>query len=104
MRSTVRDIRAELGPMFRLGLPVVIGELGWMAMGVVDTVMVGDLGAEALLLLREGEVHSLSSLRAFGSGFQRGSRFSAKARGPSAKSGWLQCRRSRPQAASSASL
>lgn len=48
MRRILDDIRAELGPMLRLGLPVVIGELGWMAMGVVDTVMVGGLGAESL--------------------------------------------------------
>ena len=34
--------------MFRLALPVVIAELGWMAMGVVDTLMVGRLGPEAI--------------------------------------------------------
>lgn len=34
--------------MFHLAVPVVFSELGWMAMGVVDTVMVGRLGAEAI--------------------------------------------------------
>jgi MATE family multidrug resistance protein len=34
--------------MISLALPVVLGELGWMAMGVVDTMMVGRVGAEAL--------------------------------------------------------
>jgi MATE family multidrug resistance protein len=34
--------------MFRLAVPVVIAELGWMAMGVVDTLMVGRLGPEAI--------------------------------------------------------
>jgi len=34
--------------MLRLALPVVMAELGWMAMGVVDTVMVGRLSPEAI--------------------------------------------------------
>ena len=34
--------------MFALALPVTLGELGWMAMGVVDTMMVGRLSAEAI--------------------------------------------------------
>ena len=34
--------------MIRLALPVIAAELGWMSMGVVDTVMVGPLGAAAL--------------------------------------------------------
>jgi MATE family, multidrug efflux pump len=37
----------ELGPMLRLAGPVVVAELGWMAMGIVDTIVVGPLGAEA---------------------------------------------------------
>ncbi len=34
--------------MFDLAAPIVIAELGWMTMGLVDTVMVGRLGAEAI--------------------------------------------------------
>ena len=34
--------------MLRIAVPVVMAELGWMAMGVVDTVMVGGLGPEAI--------------------------------------------------------
>lgn len=34
--------------MLRLALPVVLAELGWMAMGIVDTLMVGPLGPEAI--------------------------------------------------------
>jgi MATE family multidrug resistance protein len=34
--------------MFALAVPVVLAELGWMAMGVVDTLMVGPLGPEAI--------------------------------------------------------
>ena len=41
-------VRDALLPMIRLALPVIAAELGWMSMGVVDTVMVGPLGAAAL--------------------------------------------------------
>ncbi len=34
--------------MLRLAAPVVLAELGWMFMGVVDTLMVGRLGPEAI--------------------------------------------------------
>ena len=36
-------LRTELGPTIRLALPLVLAELGWMSMGIVDTVMVGHL-------------------------------------------------------------
>lgn len=42
------SLRGELGPTLRLAGPVVLAELGWMAMGVVDLVMVGRLGPEAI--------------------------------------------------------
>ena len=34
--------------MLRLAAPIVLAELGWMAMGVVDTMVVGRVGADAL--------------------------------------------------------
>ncbi|HXG54911.1 MAG TPA: MATE family efflux transporter [Vicinamibacterales bacterium] len=34
--------------MFRLALPVVLAEMGWMTMGMADTLMVGRLGPEAI--------------------------------------------------------
>lgn len=34
--------------MFSLAVPVVLAELGWMTMGLVDTLMVGRLGPEAI--------------------------------------------------------
>ena len=34
--------------MLRLALPVVLAELGWMAMGIVDTIMVAPLGPSAI--------------------------------------------------------
>jgi len=36
-------IRAELAPMLRLALPLIVAELGWMAMEIVDTIMVSRL-------------------------------------------------------------
>ncbi len=41
-------MREELIQMIRLGGPLVLAELGWMAMGVVDTMFVGRVGAEAI--------------------------------------------------------
>jgi MATE family multidrug resistance protein len=40
--------RQELGAMVALAVPVVLSELGWMAMGIVDTIMVGRLGPAAI--------------------------------------------------------
>ncbi len=42
------DITPELKPMLRVAIPVVLAELGWMSMGVVDTIMVGPLGPAAI--------------------------------------------------------
>lgn len=41
-------VAAELPAMLRLALPVVLAELGWMAMGIVDTIMVAPLGPAAI--------------------------------------------------------
>lgn len=43
-----RRLRGEFGPMLRLSAPLALAELGWMAMGTVDTVMAGPLGPAAL--------------------------------------------------------
>ncbi len=40
--------RRELRAMTALALPVVLSELGWMLQGIVDTIMVGHLGPEAI--------------------------------------------------------
>jgi len=36
-------LRAEMRPTFRLAVPLVLAELGWMSMAIVDTMMVGRL-------------------------------------------------------------
>ena len=41
-------MRQELLQMIRLAGPLVLAELGWMAMGVVDTMFVGRVSAEAI--------------------------------------------------------
>jgi MATE family multidrug resistance protein len=43
-------LRRELRPTLTLALPLVLAEVGWMSMGIVDTVMVGHLpdSAEAI--------------------------------------------------------
>jgi len=43
-----RGFRTEIRPMLRLAAPLAMAELGWMAMGFVDTVMAGRLGAAAI--------------------------------------------------------
>lgn len=40
--------RSELRALIALAIPVVFSELGWMAQGVVDTIMVGKLGPAAI--------------------------------------------------------
>jgi MATE family multidrug resistance protein len=38
----------EFRPLMRLAGPVILAEVGWMSMGLVDTVMVGQLGPAAI--------------------------------------------------------
>jgi MATE family multidrug resistance protein len=38
----------ELRPLMRLAGPVILAEVGWMSMGLVDTIMVGPLGPAAI--------------------------------------------------------
>jgi multidrug resistance protein, MATE family len=40
--------KRELAALTHLAIPVVLSELGWMAQGVVDTIMVGRLGPAAI--------------------------------------------------------
>jgi Na+-driven multidrug efflux pump len=55
VRARVRNaLRQELRPMATLAAPLVLAEVGWMAMGVVDTMMVGRVGAEAVAAVSLG--------------------------------------------------
>jgi multidrug resistance protein, MATE family len=44
----VQEWKRELAALTQLAIPVVLSELGWMAQGVVDTIMVGRLGPAAI--------------------------------------------------------
>ncbi len=48
MRPIPGEWKKELGALVALAVPVVLSELGWMAQGVVDTIMVGRLGPAAI--------------------------------------------------------
>jgi MATE family multidrug resistance protein len=49
-------MRRELRPMLELALPVVIAEIGWILMGIVDTIIVGPLGPAALGAVGTGSI------------------------------------------------
>ena len=49
-------MRAELRAMLSLAWPVVIAEMGWIAMGIVDTIIVGPLGAAAIGAVGTGSI------------------------------------------------
>jgi len=48
MLCGLRGLRQEIRPMLHLATPVVLAEIGWMSMGLVDTIMVGRVGPEAI--------------------------------------------------------
>jgi MATE family multidrug resistance protein len=65
-RQQHRD-RNELQAMLALAAPVVLGELGWMAQNIVDTIMVGKLGPAAIGAVALGNaVYYTPSLFGFG--------------------------------------
>ena len=45
-----QTIRAEFRPSLRLAVPLVLAELGWMSMAIVDTMMVGRLPNSAVAI------------------------------------------------------
>jgi len=66
-------VREEFGPTLRLALPLVIAEVGWMSMGIVDTIMVGRLPDSAIAIGATGLGQSLyHSIAIFGSGLLLG--------------------------------
>jgi MATE family multidrug resistance protein len=50
MRRAIQELRSEAPSVFTLAWPLVLAEIGWMAMAVVDTIMVGHMrnSAEAI--------------------------------------------------------
>jgi MATE family multidrug resistance protein len=66
-------VKEELPPMLRLAGPIVLAELGWMSMGIVDTIMVGRLpnSAEAIGAVSLGSI-LFYTVGMFGSGLLLG--------------------------------
>jgi MATE family multidrug resistance protein len=66
-----RPSRADLRELWRLALPIVAVQLGGMAMGVVDTIMVGHVSREARPATALGNMYAISVLL-FGMGILMG--------------------------------
>jgi MATE family multidrug resistance protein len=67
MTSSPGQWRSELKGLVGLAVPVVLSELGWMAQGIVDTIMVGNLGPAAIGSVALGNaVYYTPALFAFG--------------------------------------
>lgn len=71
MTTALGAVRREVKPMIALAVPVVVAELGWIAMGIVDIGMVGRLGAEAIGAVGVGSILFMT-LAVFGMGFLLG--------------------------------
>jgi multidrug resistance protein, MATE family len=71
--SSGEELRAEFRATLRLALPLVFAEIGWMAMGIVDTIMVGRLPNSAVAIGATGLGQSLyHSVVIFGGGLLLG--------------------------------
>src|ERR1700720_4231035 len=70
IRRTVspQTLRKEFRPTLRLALPLILAEIGWMSMGVVDTIMVGRLPNSAVAIGATGLGQSLYASVAIFSG------------------------------------
>jgi len=47
---TLKALKKELVPTIHLAAPLVLGEIGWMSMGIVDAIMVGHLPNSAVAM------------------------------------------------------
>ena len=66
MPLRLSDIRGELPPLLRLALPLIAGELGWVSMSLVDTVMLGHLPNSALAMSSAALASHLYNTLCFG--------------------------------------
>src|SRR5215469_3241562 len=57
--DTAPPLRSDFRLTLRLALPLILAEVGWMTMGVVDTLMVGRLTNSALAIGATGLGQSL---------------------------------------------
>src|SRR5579885_2480089 len=71
MRDRLEILRQEFRPTLRLAAPLVLAELGWMTMTLVDTAMVGRLGPRAIGAVGLGSM-LFYTLGIFGTGMMLG--------------------------------
>ena len=72
-RTPFAVVRADFLLTLRLALPLIIAEVGWMSMGIVDTIMVGRLPDSAVAIGATGLGQSLyHSIAIFGGGLLLG--------------------------------
>ena len=64
----LKALRAELPMLLSLALPLIAGELGWIAMSVVDTAMLGRVPGSAVPLAASALAQVLFNTLAFGTG------------------------------------
>jgi MATE family multidrug resistance protein len=67
-RPTLHDFRTELPPLVHLALPLIAGELGWVSMSLVDTIMLGHLPHSALAMSSAALAQVLFNTFCFGVG------------------------------------
>jgi MATE family multidrug resistance protein len=60
------SIRQQIRPVLTLALPLIAAELGWMSMGIVDTVMVGHMDRAAINIASAALGQVLYNTLAFG--------------------------------------
>jgi MATE family multidrug resistance protein len=68
MRLRLTDIRSELPPLIHLAIPLIAGELGWISMSLVDTIMLGHLPDSALAMSAAALAQVLFNTLCFGVG------------------------------------
>jgi MATE family multidrug resistance protein len=68
MHLRPKDIRSELPLLLHLAIPLIAGELGWVSMSVVDTIMVGRLPHSAIAMSAAALAQVLFNTLAFGIG------------------------------------
>jgi MATE family multidrug resistance protein len=60
------SVRNQIRPMLTLALPLILAEVGWMSMGIVDTLMVGHMANPALAIASAALGQVLYNTVAFG--------------------------------------
>ncbi len=65
-RVWTMGVRDQIRPMLTLALPLILAELGWMSMGIIDTMMVGHMDRPVLAIASSALGQVLYNTIAFG--------------------------------------